>query len=243
MVDARDLHVAYVAGRDALRGVSLKVGAGEICMILGPSGSGKSTFLKALKGLLRPTQGTISLFGRQAARPLRRRARLEPGVAYIPQHLGLVRNLTVLDNTLIGVLGATGTLRSLLKMFPAPEVSRATTTLESLGVGHKLHEKVYALSGGERQRVAIARALMQQPRLVLADEFVSQLDPVTTREVMDAVRAIAAAGVTFVITSHEIDLVCEYADRAVFFRDGRKIRESDRGGLHDPAAVVRMMAG
>jgi len=200
---------------------------GVICMLLGPSGSGKSTLLKTMKGILRPQRGRIAVFDLAVSRGWNTRVRRALGcrVAYIPQHLGLVKNLTVMENALMGALGRMGTLASLIKAFSQSDVREAARILEQLGIRHKADEKVHSLSGGERQRVAIARALMQHPHLVLADEFVSQLDPVTTREIMALVTQAAQAGVAFVISSHEVEIVAEYGDRAVFLRQGEKIHE------------------
>ena len=95
----------------------------------------------------------------------------------------------------------------------------------------QLEEKVFNLSGGERQRVAIARALMQHPRLLLADEFISQLDPVTTVSIMDSMKEIVRSGVTLLMTTHELDVVARYAHRVAVLRDGEKV-------LDCPAAEV-----
>ncbi|MBI4265152.1 MAG: ATP-binding cassette domain-containing protein [Acidobacteria bacterium] len=226
-VETVGLSCWYVPGRPVLRDIDLAVAPGSICMILGPSGSGKSTLLKVIKGLLPLNAGTLSLFGQPVAGRTHARSRraLERSVAWIPQHLGLVRSLTVLDNVLSGTLARVGTLASLVGAFPHTLRDEALATLDSLGIRAKADEKVFSLSGGERQRVAIARALMQHPTLVLADEFVSQLDPLTTREMLDIVQGIARTGVAFLITSHEVELVAEYGDRVVFIRDGRKIHE------------------
>ena len=199
-------------------------------MIVGPSGSGKTSLLKLAKGLLRPQRGTIELMGRPLPR-VGMRDKLDPHVAYIPQQLGLVRNLSVLENVLSGALGRVGALGSILKLFPPGCVEEARETLTSLGIGHKANDKLYALSGGERQRVAIARALMQQPRLILADEFVSQLDRVTGFEIMRIMRGIADRGVGVVVTTHELGLVRRHADRVIVMRAGEKV-------LDEPAARV-----
>ncbi len=226
-IAATGVRFSYTGAEFALKDVSLLVEPGVICMLLGPSGSGKSTFLKTVKGILKPQQGCISVLGFELSRGLNRQLRRELGcrIAYIPQHLGLVKNLTVMENALMGALGRMGVVASLLKAFSQPDVIEAARILERLGISHKAEEKVYRLSGGERQRVAIARALMQRPKLVLADEFVSQLDPVTTREIMAIVTETAKEGVTFLITSHEVELVAAYGDRAVFFRNGQKVYE------------------
>lgn len=224
-IEARDIWLSYDGKRPVLKGVSLRVERGQVFMVLGPSGSGKTTFLKVVKGLLSPQRGSLSVLGADLSRNGSWNKCPGQRIAYIPQNLGLVRSLSVTDNALTGALGRTATLPSLFKAFPHPYRKRAREFLETMGIGHKAEEKVYRLSGGERQRVAIARALMQEPELILADEFVAQLDPLRTLEIMDIVREIASRGVSFLITSHEPELVAQYGDRAVFLREGQKVHE------------------
>lgn len=239
-IEARDLWFAYGKGQPVLRGVGLAAAQGRITMILGASGGGKTTLLKIMKGLVRPGRGEITVLGR--SRPAAGGGRLDPTIAYIPQQLGLVRTLSVLDNTLTGALGRVGTVPSLLKLFPRPVVEQAHETLRILGIGHKAHEKVANLSGGERQRVAIARALMQEPTLILADEFVSQLDPATTTEIMETMRAVAQRGVALLMTTHELDIVSRYADRVVVLRNGEKVLDCPAAEVstEDLAATIRL---
>lgn len=132
-------------------------------------------------------------------------------------------------------------LPSLLRRFPPAELRRAQELLGHLGIGHKADEKVYALSGGERQRVAIARALMQQPRLLLADEFVSQLDVHTSRDILTIVRGIAGDGVAVVVATHEMELVDQYADAVIVLRDGEKVldRRAHAESIADIALALR----
>lgn len=224
-LEARDLWFAYDKSRPVLKGVNLTAARGEVTMILGLSGGGKTTLLKLAKGLLTAKRGSISVLGQPIQSATGRTSRLDPRTAYIPQQLGLVRNLTALENALTGALFRTSAIRSLLKLFPRDTVEEARRTLESLGLGHKAEEKVYALSGGERQRVAIARALMQRPGLILADEFVSQLDPVTSAEIMEIMRETARRGVALVMTTHHLEIVSRYADRVVLLRDGEKVMD------------------
>ncbi|MBI2822421.1 MAG: ATP-binding cassette domain-containing protein [Acidobacteria bacterium] len=230
-LDIQGLWFSYIPDRWILRGVSLSLPAGSICMILGPSGSGKSTLLKTITGILRPSKGLVRV---NAGGDGRR-------IAYIPQTLGLVRNMTALENTLIGALGRTPTLPSLIKMFSAEDVCEAKRILAMLRIPQKADEPVYNLSGGERQRVAIARALMQRPLLVLADEFVSHLDPLTTREIMQCVAEIANRGVGFLITSHEVDLVARFGNSAVFLKRGEIVHEcpASEVNLH---STLRLMS-
>jgi phosphonate transport system ATP-binding protein len=223
-LEAVDLWFGYGRGRPVLRGVTLAARAGEVTMILGVSGSGKTTLLKLFKGFLAPWRGQVRALG--APVNASQRARLDPRSAYIPQQLGLVRSLSALENTLIGALARTPALPSALAHFPAPDLERARNLLDRLGIADKAGESVHALSGGERQRVAIARALMQRPRIVLADEFISQLDPVTSAEIMTVVRGIADDGVAVVQTTHEMDIVDRYADSVIVLRDGQKAFET-----------------
>lgn len=224
VLDARDLWFSYGNGQFAVRGVSLRSEAGAITIILGVNGSGKTTFLKLAKGLLHPRQGHLEVLG-SVASTSPHRGQLDRRVAYIPQQLGLVRNLSVLDNVLMGALGHLGPVPSLLGLFPSSCLREAEELLEKMGVAHKAGEKVYSLSGGERQRAAIARALMQQPRLILADEFVSQLDPATSEETLEIMRGIADGGVGVVMVTHKLELVPRYADRVAVFHEGEKVLE------------------
>lgn len=219
LLAADDLWFSYNHGHaSVLQGTTLTIRRGVVTMILGRSGSGKTTLLKVLQGLLKPQRGQVCLpekpaTSQQPADALK--------IAYIPQNLGLVRSMTALENTLAGALRFTRTWRSLLRAFPSSVRKQAQNTLVRLGLGHKFHERVHSLSGGERQRVAIARALMQQPDLILADEFVSQLDPVTAREILNMARALAGRGLGLLVTTHETDVVAEYADHLLVMNAGR----------------------
>ena len=216
---AERLSYAYRRGRPVLRDVSFEARAGEVLSVLGTSGSGKTTLLKLCRGLLATRGGTVRVLG-EAVRA--DRGRLDPRIAYIPQQLGLVRSLSVLENILTGALarrGVAGLVRP-----GTPALGRQAVAIAGrLGIEHKLGEKAFTLSGGERQRVAIARALLQEARVLLADEFISQLDPLTTGEIMRVVREIAEDGVAVVMTTHEHSIVREHADRAIVLRDGEKV--------------------
>ena len=226
VVRARGLSFAYDRRLPVLDGIDLDVQPGEITMILGRSGSGKTTLLKVIKGLLRAQRGTVSLTSGGRSRPA------AGAIAYVPQTLGLVRSMSALDNVLTGALSRTGTLRSLVKAFPGDIVRDAKELIARLGLADKMHEPVYRLSGGQRQRIAIARALMQHPTLILADEFVSQLDPITAAEILESMQAIAhEAGVALLVTTHETDVVEDYADRVIVMKDGRITHDAPGGSL------------
>ncbi len=226
-LEANDLWLSYNGAAFALQGVDITLKGGTVTMLIGRSGSGKSTLLKVLTGLLKPQRGRVRLFDSVDSNGVPRRAR----VAYIPQTLGLVRSFTALENTLVGALPYTGTIPSMFKLFPRATVDEARQILTDVGLGHKWQEKVHHLSGGERQRVAIARALIQRPQVILADEFISQLDLVTAEDILGKMRSIAGLGVSLLITTHEFDTVARYADRLAVMRQGRIVHERPTDGL------------
>jgi phosphonate transport system ATP-binding protein len=151
-----------------------------------------------------------------------------------------VRNTTALENALTGALTRTPVARSIIKSFSSEITREARETLAGLGLAAKMDKRVFDLSGGERQRVAIARALMQHPRLILADEFVSHLDHVTTEEILASTHAIAQTGVGMLISTHEIDVVMNHADRVLVMQDGRIIHDKPPS-LLSPVGLIDLL--
>jgi len=214
---AKSLWHSYNDKSFVLEGVDLDLREGMSTMVLGRSGSGKTTLIKILAGLIRPSRGQVEYFFDRDATPSAR------VVAYIPQNLGLVRNLSAIENVLMGVLGRTPTLATLFGKFRSSDQDYAACLMADLGIGDKIDKKIWHLSGGERQRVAIARALIQNPRLILADEFVSQLDPVTSMEILTMVKKLTQNKIAFLATTHDVFLAKEYADRVAIMRGGKLI--------------------
>ncbi len=194
-----------------LRDVSLAIPAGKHTVIMGPSGTGKTTLLRVLAGILKPNEGRVNVFG-EATHELKAR-RLSPLIGYIPQQLGLVRNLSALDNVLMGALGRVGDGKAVLGLFPREEIAKAEAALDMMGIAHKASQLVFHLSGGERQRVAIARTLLQHPRVVVADEFASDLDLALASEILARIRRAAEKeDITFVMSMHRMGLARQFGD-------------------------------
>ncbi|MDO9098928.1 MAG: ATP-binding cassette domain-containing protein [Candidatus Methanoperedens sp.] len=207
-----------------LKNIDLKIKRGASTALIGPSGSGKTTLFKIITRLLKPDSGSVCIRGGSGELEKHK-------VGYIPQQLGLVRSISALENVLIGAHSRIGFAGALLGVFPKREVELATEYLKLVGIAHKADRKVYTLSGGERQRVAIARTLMQEPEIILADEFVSNLDIVTAREIMDMMTKIKGKDTTLIIATHDIDLARDYSETTVIMKDGARIGEISSGEL------------
>lgn len=229
-VELRDVWAGY-GKQPVLRGVSLRVAEGERRAIIGPSGSGKSTLLKLLKGLVPTQRGEVSTLGVAVGRnggwgKRRLNRRLGARVGYIPQNLGLVGSATVLENALMGALHRTGEIRSWLGLFPEAELHTAWEALDTLGIGHLADRRAHEISGGERRRLAIARALVQRPQLLLADEFLSELDEVTAEQVLAALRVAQERwGMTVVVVEHDLRFACSFCERVTVLCEGCTIAD------------------
>jgi phosphonate transport system ATP-binding protein len=208
-----------------LRAVDFSAAAGEVVAVVGPSGAGKTTLFRCLTRLVQADAGEVRLFGtdlQHVEGKALRAARRDLGLVF--QSFNLVRRLSALENVLVGRLADVPAWRVLLRRFPAHDQALAASCLDQVGLLPYAHTRADRLSGGQQQRVAIARALASRARLVLADEPVASLDPVSAAAVLSALRRLATDhGKAVVCSLHQVDLVSGFADRVVGLRDGRVV--------------------
>jgi putative ABC transport system ATP-binding protein len=217
MMELRQVTKTYVQGRrevKAVRGVSLRVDAGEFVSIMGPSGSGKSTLMHLLGALDAPTSGEVLFQGRplhllpDRELALLRRTR----IGFVFQFFNLVTTLTAVENVALPLLLAGQRRGRALK--PAQE------GLERVGLGERAGHYPDEMSGGEMQRVAIARALVIDPEAVLCDEPTGNLDSATSADILDLLRSLPEPGKRSVVMVTHDAHAASYGDRVVHIRDG-----------------------
>ena len=195
--------------------ISMKIERGEFVAIVGQSGSGKSTCMNIIGCLDIPTHGRYLLDGSDVGKMNRRElaAIRNEKLGFIFQQYNLLPKLTLLENVEVPLIyaGVGGSERR----------SRAIAALEQVGLGSKLRNKPNQLSGGQQQRVSIARALVRNPPIILADEPVASLDPITAKQVMeDFVRINKEYNISILLNIHHVDLALKYCDRVIGVRAG-----------------------
>lgn len=225
MIHLHNVAKLYPPDQHALRGVDLKVEAGDFLFIAGASGAGKSTLLKLLFGAERATMGEVMVGGRNLS------AIGQDGIAELRREIGVVfqdfkllPRRSVLDNVGYGleVLGVNARERKRL----------ALLLLHAMGLQDRADAYPQMLSGGEQQRVAIARALIRKPRMILADEPTGNLDQEMSKRVFDLLLEANAAGVTVVVATHNLSIIEQLSKRTIVLDQGRIIGDFVQSGGH-----------
>ena len=233
MLELRQLEKRYPTGDLALKGVSLRVGAGEVLGLIGPSGAGKSTLIRCVNRLVQPSSGQIELDGQDLSALGSgglRNARRQIGMIF--QEYALVERLTVMENLLSGRLGYTGFWASWFRRFKSDDIAQAFSLLERVGLGGMENKRADALSGGQRQRVGIARALMQSPKLLLVDEPTASLDPKTSRQIMRLILELCQErGLAAIVNIHDVVLATEFLPRIVGLRAGSVVYDGPAANI------------
>jgi len=206
----------------AIRDINLHVNPGDFVVLLGPSGAGKSTIFKCVSQLIRADSGEVWLNDQQINHLKGNTLRLQRRkIGLIFQQFNLVSRLSALQNVLLGRLGHMPTWKANLGLFSEADRQLCLRSLDRVGMLNKAYQRADTLSGGQQQRVAIARVMAQESDLILADEPVASLDPLTSRQVLSQLKEIAAESNMAILCSlHQTDLALEYADRIIAMSNG-----------------------
>lgn len=239
MLEFIDVTKTYPNGVHALKKVNLKIGDGEFVAVIGLSGAGKSTLLRSINKMIPVTSGKILIDDVDVASLSGKKLRmLRRGIGMIFQSFNLVKRMSVFSNVLMGRVAFHPAFLTLFGIFPRMDKIMALEALDTMGILEKAYTRADQLSGGQQQRVALARALTQKPRLILADEPVASLDPVTTVQVMDDFARINRDfRITIVANMHHVDLALKYAKRIIGIREGEIVFDGGASEVTDDVLV------
>ena len=209
-----------LGGRDVLRDVSLTVRAGEFTGLIGPNGAGKTTLLRIILGLQPATHGSVLFDG--GPRPPR-----DASIGYVPQKLGIEPDtpLRVRDVVSLGLDGH----RFGIRLPSRARRERVDDMLTAVGARGYADARAGELSGGEQQRVAMARAFVNRPLVLLADEPTGNLDPETSKDIVDLLERINRTGTTVVMATHDHHIVDSMRQRVIELDMGKLVRDEQRG--------------
>ena len=222
MIKFENVSKRYPNGFEALKNINLTIEQGEFVAIIGLSGAGKSTLIRTINRIHDITEGTLTVDGTdvmtlhgKSLRAFRRR------IGMIFQSFNLITRTTVIKNVLTAFVPDMPWWRATFGIFTKDEKLKALDSLDKVGILDKAFVRADQLSGGQQQRVALARTLAQNPQIILADEPVASLDPVTAKQVMDDFKRINRdMNITVLINIHHVELALQYASRVVGIRAG-----------------------
>lgn len=206
----------------ALKNINLSIEQGEFVAIIGLSGAGKSTLLRCINRMHDITGGTLLVddieVGKLKGKGVRK---LRRSIGMIFQSFNLVTRTTVLKNVLVSFVPDLPIWRKITGIFSKEHKIKALTALDQVGILDKAYVRVDQLSGGQQQRVALARTLAQHPAIILADEPIASLDPVTAKQVMDDFKKINQdMQISVIMNIHHVEVALEYVDRIIGIRTG-----------------------
>ncbi len=222
MIKFNNVSKKYPNNVTALKDVNLEINKGEFVAIIGLSGAGKSTLIRTVNKMHEITEGELIVNGHDT-RTLKgsklRDFRQEIGMVF--QSFNLITRTTVLKNVLVSRASRLPLIKSILGIYSKEDKIIALEALDKVGILDKAFVKASELSGGQQQRVALARTIAQEPKIILADEPVASLDPITAKQVMDDFKRInEELDITILVNMHHVDLALNYATRVVGIKAG-----------------------
>lgn len=223
MIQFKDVGKTYPNGVEALKHTNLTIEQGEFIAIIGLSGAGKSTLIRLVNKMHPITSGElivneVSVDEKLKGNKLRKFRR---NIGMIFQSFNLIMRTSVIKNVLAAKVAEMSLLRSFFGFYKEEDKIAALSALEKLGILDKAYTRADQLSGGQQQRVALARTLTQDPKIILADEPVASLDPVTANQVMSDFKTVNQDfNITVIANMHHVDMALNYADRVIGIREG-----------------------
>ena len=235
MITFKNVSKVYPNGVVGLKDIDLTIADSEFVAIIGLSGAGKSTFMRSINRLNDITSGEILINNTSLTKANKKQLRLiRREIGLISQSFNLVKRSTVQKNVLSGRLGYYSTLKSLFGLFTKQDYEKTLEALEMVGLADKLHTRCDQLSGGQQQRVLIARTLVQQAPIILADEPVASLDPITSHKVMVDLKNInQQLKKTIIVNLHSVPLAREFATRVIALKAGQIVFDGQPDQLSD----------
>ena len=223
MIKFENVSKTYPNGVKGLQNINLEIEQGEFVSIIGLSGAGKSTLIRTINRMLDISEGKLTVDGIDVSslkgKSLRKFRRNKVGMIF--QSFNLVTRTSVIKNVLTSIVPDIPFFRSLFGIYTKNEKLHALEALDKVGIVDKAFIRADQLSGGQQQRVALARTLAQNPEIILADEPVAALDPVTAKRVMEDFKRInKEMDISILLNIHHVELALEYADRILGIRDG-----------------------
>lgn len=234
----------YPNGYQALKDINLTIEQGEFVAIIGLSGAGKSTLIRTINRMHDITDGTLTVDGVNVMELKGARMRqFRRNIGMIFQSFNLVTRTTVIKNVLTSRVPELPFWRALLGAYPKKDKLEALEALDKVGILDKAFVRADQLSGGQQQRVALARTLAQNPKIILADEPVASLDPVTAKQVMDDFRRInREMNISVLINIHHVDLALQYADRVIGIKAGEVVYDGPASEVNE-AVLAEVYGG
>lgn len=225
MIEIKDASKVYKNGIRAMDHINLTINDGEYLCIIGLSGAGKSTLLRSINRLNEITDGEILIDGKSITKASKKELReIRCKIGLISQQFNLVKRSTVQKNVLSGKLGSYSTFKSVFGLFSKDDYELVNEVLQKVDLSDKLQSRCDELSGGQQQRVCIARTLFQEASIILADEPVASLDPVTSNKVLSDLKMInETMGRTVIVNIHSVELAKAYASRIIGLQDGKLV--------------------
>lgn len=235
MIKFDKVNKVYPNGLHALKNISLEIEQGEFVAIIGLSGSGKSTLLRTINRMHDITEGSLTVNGQEVNRlngKDLRKFRRKIGMVF--QSFNLVTRTSVIKNVLTSRVPDMPLWKAIIGLYSKEDKVKALEALDKVGILDKAYIRADQLSGGQQQRVALARTIAQNPEIILADEPVAALDPVTASQVMDDFKKInEELNISVLINIHHVDLALKYADRVIGIKAGEIVYDGPSSEVND----------